>query len=268
MSHNLTLTESDLSHQPLSLLWSTPSGPLPTTSCSSVGGCLKTPLLPGTFLWSSGGVGWCQGAGREEGSTGDWLLLAGAGRDWRRWPGPALWLTGWRWTVCMCWGWEAAIKPASGNTVRKYIYTHRRLQVRRVFNTRHSTNRIHSQMILIYSYILFIFFLFYPFPSLFVSTIFGFFLMFCFPALLTTALYCHLPCSLFIALKTLSVIVSLFFFIFPSSFYYLSHLFFNPPVYFPPKTLDVVKYFDRMWMLTRLLCKCGHKLTLMLCNVY
>ncbi|XP_048058504.1 tripartite motif-containing 46b isoform X3 [Megalobrama amblycephala] len=50
------------------------------------------------------------------------------------------------------------------------------------------------------------------------------------PALLTTALYCHLPCFLFIALKTLSVIVSLFLFIFPSSFYYLSHLFFNSPV--------------------------------------
>lgn len=151
VSRNLTLTESDLSHQPLSLLWLTPSEPLPTTSCSSVGGCLKTPLLPGIFLWSSGGVGWCQGAGQEEGFMGDWLPLAGAGRDWRRWPGPALWLTGWRWTVCMCWGLEAAIRPASENTVRKYIYTHHQLQVRSVFNTRHSTNRIHSKLILIYS---------------------------------------------------------------------------------------------------------------------
>lgn len=97
------------------------------------------------------------------------------------------------------------------------------------FSTKLSTNRIHSQMIVIYSSILFIFFLFYPFPSLFVSTTFGF-SMFCFPALLTTALYCHLPRFLFIALKTLSVIVSLFLFIFPSSFYYLSHLFFNSPV--------------------------------------
>lgn len=116
--------------QPLSHLWSTPSELSRTTSSFCVGACLRTPLPLGISRWSFGAAGWCQGAAREGVSAGDWPPLDGAGRGWRRWPGPVPWLTGWRWTVCTCWGWEAAIKQDSATIVRKYIYTHHQLQVR------------------------------------------------------------------------------------------------------------------------------------------
>lgn len=71
--------------------------------------------------------------------------------------------------------------------------------------------------------LIYLLFFFYPFPSPSLQSL----VFQCFPAFVTTALF---SCSPFKSLKNLSVIIYFFLFIIPSSFDYLSHLFFKLPV--------------------------------------
>lgn len=100
------------------------------TSSSCAGDCPRTLHQLGTSQWSIAVGVWYQEEHPEAGLEGGWQLLAGVGSDWMKWVGPALSLTGWRWTACTCCGWEAATRRATGSTVRRCTFTPRLHQVR------------------------------------------------------------------------------------------------------------------------------------------
>lgn len=125
----LTTLKPFLSQLPW-LQWLIPSVPWPTTSSTCAGGFPKTLHQPGTSPSSTAAGVWYQEERLEAGSEEDWQPPAGAGSGWMKWVGPALWLTGWRWTACTCCGWEAATRRATGSTVRRCTCTPRLHQVR------------------------------------------------------------------------------------------------------------------------------------------